>query len=38
LPLDIYGIDPAAWGFVALNTAERAEVQATLKKYQDWKY
>ena len=37
LPLDLYG-DPAGWGFVALDAAERAEVQETLKKYQDWKY
>jgi phosphate transport system substrate-binding protein len=34
LPLNLYGSDPAGWGFVALDAAERAEVQATLKSYE----
>ena len=38
LALDLYGNDPAGWGYVALDAAERAEVQETLKRYQDFKY
>jgi phosphate transport system substrate-binding protein len=34
LPLNLHGSDPAGWGFVALDAAERAEVQATLKSYE----
>jgi phosphate transport system substrate-binding protein len=29
LPINLYGNEPAGWGFVALNPAERAGVQAT---------
>ncbi|MDB6012281.1 MAG: putative phosphate binding protein [Gammaproteobacteria bacterium] len=29
LPINLYGNEPAVWGFVALNPAERAAVQAT---------
>ena len=38
LPLNLYGSDPAGWGFIALDAAERAEVQATLKRYSDFRY
>jgi phosphate transport system substrate-binding protein len=29
LPVNLYGNEPAGWGFVALNPTERAELQAT---------
>ena len=34
----IYGNDPGRWGFVALDAAELAEVQATLKSYEELKH
>jgi phosphate transport system substrate-binding protein len=34
----IYSNDPGRWGFLPLGAAERAEVQATLKSYEELKY
>jgi phosphate transport system substrate-binding protein len=37
-PFNLFGNDPAGWGFVPLDAAERAEVQATVKRYEELKY
>jgi hypothetical protein len=29
--MNLYGYDPGGWAFVALNAAERADIQQTLK-------
>jgi hypothetical protein len=34
----IYDNDPGRWGSIPLGAAERAEVQATLKSYEELKY
>jgi phosphate transport system substrate-binding protein len=37
-PIVLYGNEPGGWGYIALNAAERAELQETRKKYQDFRH